>query len=169
MLTFCGSFEDAAYTAQDLTLSMINTAFNGPYEAVSFEPFVLAGAQSIAEVPFLHTAICLPPVIVPHPRPSILDDMPTAFALQQNYPNPFNPATTISFTLVKPGYTTLKIFNIVGKEVDVLVSESLNAGTFSKRWNASGYASGVYFYRVTAIEEENGKTFSAVKKMMLAR
>ena len=73
MLTFCSWYTDVQIQHQDQTLTMINQAFNGPYEALSFEPFILAGTQPISAVPFLHTTIGLPPVVVPRNQTSIID------------------------------------------------------------------------------------------------
>jgi hypothetical protein len=75
---------------------------------------------------------------------------PSAFRLEQNYPNPFNPTTVISFQLSASGYTTLKIFNMIGQEVATLVSENMPAGTYSRQWNAADMPSGFYFYRLQA-------------------
>ncbi len=78
------------------------------------------------------------------------DEMPAIFFLQQNYPNPFNPATTISFSLPITCEVTLKIFDCSGKEIAVLVSDRLPAGTHSRPWNPANLASGVYFYQLQA-------------------
>ena len=85
------------------------------------------------------------------------------FYLHQNYPNPFNPITTIEIDLVKTTDVSLKIFNILGEEVVILVSDRLSAGSYSYEFNASKYSSGLYFYRLEA--ESNVET----KKMLLIR
>jgi hypothetical protein len=89
--------------------------------------------------------------------------LPHNFQLSQNYPNPFNPATTISFSLPSKSYVSLKIFDALGREVSVLVSEEMTAGTYSKEWNAHSLPSGVYFYRLSA------GSFSETKKLILLR
>ncbi len=73
---------------------------------------------------------------------------PKMLSLEQNYPNPFNPSTTIRFSVSSPGFVTLKVFNTLGEEIATLVSDRLDAGTYSTRWNATHYASGVYFLRL---------------------
>lgn len=73
-----------------------------------------------------------------------------SFTLSQNYPNPFNPSTTINFTLPKAEHTTIKIYDTLGRELATLCNEELNAGTYSKNWNASNFSSGVYFCKVNA-------------------
>jgi len=74
--------------------------------------------------------------------------LPDVFALNQNFPNPFNPSTVISFSLPKQGAVTLKIFNILGQEVETLLDDHLSAGNHTVTWVADRQASGVYFYRL---------------------
>ncbi|RME28033.1 MAG: T9SS C-terminal target domain-containing protein, partial [Candidatus Zixiibacteriota bacterium] len=88
--------------------------------------------------------------------------VPVTFSLQQNYPNPFNPTTTISFTLPEAAEWTLSIYNSAGQLVEHLTGTS-EAGTHSIDWDADRYASGVYFYRLTAGE------LSATRKMVLLK
>ena len=71
-----------------------------------------------------------------------------AFMLAQNYPNPFNPVTNIEYQLSKSEYVSLKVYDLLGQEVASLVSERQNAGLHIIKWDASGYASGVYVYRL---------------------
>jgi hypothetical protein len=89
--------------------------------------------------------------------------IPTVYSLAQNYPNPFNPVTKINFALPKQGFVTLKIYDVLGREVRTLVNEVKSAGQFSVDFNASDYSSGVYFYRL----ESNG--FSDIKRMVLIK
>jgi len=88
---------------------------------------------------------------------------PVDFSLSQNYPNPFNPSTKINFTIPKSGVVTLKVYNILGKEVAQLVNEFKNAGNYEINFNASNLSSGTYFYRI----ETNG--FTSTKKMSLLK
>jgi hypothetical protein len=90
--------------------------------------------------------------------------IPDGIVLEQNYPNPFNPSTTINFNLPKTSEVTLKIFNILGKEVATLVSEKLSAGSHSYQWSKTeGMASGIYLYRL----EADG--FVRTRKMILMK
>ena len=89
--------------------------------------------------------------------------LPSEFMLNQNYPNPFNPSTTISFALPRASYVTLKVFNLKGEEVANLVSKQLPAGRHQTQWNAGGFASGVYFYRLQADD------FFETQKLILLR
>lgn len=88
---------------------------------------------------------------------------PSEFILNQNYPNPFNPSTTIEFTLPKSELTTLKVYNILGKEVAKLVSKKLNKGNHTYQFDGSSLASGIYYYSLEAGE------FHQEKKMILLR
>lgn len=72
--------------------------------------------------------------------------LPTEFSLSQNYPNPFNPATTIEFSLTQGGFTTLKVYDVIGNEVATLVNEELTSGNFKTQFDASQLSSGIYFY-----------------------
>jgi hypothetical protein len=79
-----------------------------------------------------------------------VSNLPGKFELVQNYPNPFNPTTTISFSLPHAANATLKVFNTLGEEVATLVNELTTAGSHTVQFNATGLASGVYFYRLTS-------------------
>ena len=76
--------------------------------------------------------------------------MPNRLQLEQNYPNPFNPWTTIRFSLPQREHVTLKVFDVLGKEVATLVNGELNPGEHSVVWDAAAMPSGVYFYRMQA-------------------
>jgi cyclomaltodextrinase / maltogenic alpha-amylase / neopullulanase len=79
---------------------------------------------------------------------SPIADIPVSFELSQNYPNPFNPVTTITYSIPGDGGVLLKVFDVLGREVAALVDEHRNGGTHSVLFNASGLASGTYFYRI---------------------
>lgn len=76
--------------------------------------------------------------------------LPREFSLSQNYPNPFNPSTTITFAVPKSGFVELKVYDILGREVATLVNERLEPGWHTATWDAAGFASGVYLYRMKA-------------------
>ena len=79
-------------------------------------------------------------------------EIPTAFALGQNYPNPFNPSTTIQFAIPVGTYgrTSLRLYDLLGREIATLVDEVKEPGVYTVRWDASGFGSGVYLYRMQA-------------------
>ena len=88
---------------------------------------------------------------------------PKDYYLYQNYPNPFNPNTSIKFDIPKASHVKLIIYDMLGREVAVLVNENMNAGKYEVNWDGSGYPSGVYFYKLETEE------FSNVKKMVLLK
>jgi aminopeptidase N len=83
-----------------------------------------------------------------NPAGVLAGQLPQKFVLKQNYPNPFNPKTTISFTLQGSGFATLKVFDLLGREIGELVNEEKDAGEYSVQWDASHVPSGVYMYRL---------------------
>jgi photosystem II stability/assembly factor-like uncharacterized protein len=87
----------------------------------------------------------------------------SGFALNQNYPNPFNPSTRISFTIPASGYTTLKVYDLLGNEVAAIIDGELSQGSYEVNFNSSGFSSGVYFYTLTSGE------FSKTMKMILTK
>lgn len=90
-------------------------------------------------------------------------EIPDKFVLSQNYPNPFNPATTISFKVAKSQNVQLVIYDALGKEITTLIDQKLEPGTFEAKWDAGGYPSGLYFYKLISPD------FVEVKKMMLIK
>jgi hypothetical protein len=89
--------------------------------------------------------------------------IPKRFALSQNYPNPFNPSTTIKYQLPKESLVKITVFDVLGKQVGVLVNEKKNAGFYEVDFNSEGLASGLYLYKIEAGD------FTDVKKMMLIK
>ena len=89
--------------------------------------------------------------------------IPTEFVLFQNYPNPFNPSTQITYSLPKATNVTLKIYDLLGQEIAILVNERKQDGEYKVTWNAEGVPSGVYIYRIVAGE------FVETKKMVMMK
>jgi len=87
----------------------------------------------------------------------------TNYALSQNYPNPFNPSTSISYQLPTSGLVTIKVYNVIGKEIATLVNEYQQSGSYSKEFSANGLTSGVYFYTIKS------GNFTATKKMIFLK
>ncbi len=88
---------------------------------------------------------------------------PQEFALSQNYPNPFNPSTNFRFTVAKAQMVSMKIYDVLGREVETLVHGQMNPGTYTVQWNAAHMSSGVYFYRL-----QSG-SFVETRKLMLMK
>ncbi len=92
---------------------------------------------------------------------------PKEFRMEQNFPNPFNPSTKIQYQLPYASKVSLKIYNVLGEEVATLINQVQDAGYKEVNFNASNYASGMYIYRIIA--QNNGNTYTSVKKMMLLK
>jgi Secretion system C-terminal sorting domain len=88
---------------------------------------------------------------------------PAIFALSQNYPNPFNPSTVITYSIASASHVTLRVYDMLGREVATLVNEQLTPGNYTATFNASRLSSGVYFYRLDA------GTFSGVKRLSVMK
>jgi hypothetical protein len=89
--------------------------------------------------------------------------MPLTYALHPNYPNPFNPVTHIQFTIPEQTVVKLQIFNVLGRQVDVLVNETLPIGHHEILWNPKNLSSGFYFYKLEA------GSFMQTRKMILLK
>ncbi|MCH7964341.1 MAG: T9SS type A sorting domain-containing protein [Bacteroidetes bacterium] len=88
---------------------------------------------------------------------------PLTFVLEQNYPNPFNPSTLIKYSVPENGFVKLSVYNLVGEEVNLLVSGQVDAGFYEIEFNATALPSGIYFYKLQA------GNFIETKKMVLMK
>ncbi len=107
--------------------------------------------------------------------------IPSEFFLEQNYPNPFNPTTDFRFQIAPArlndisrsggdyGLVTLKVYDVLGREVATIVHEELPLGTYTRTWDAGSIVSGVYFYRLSAVGQDGILFYTNVKKMVLLR
>ncbi|MBI5402176.1 MAG: T9SS type A sorting domain-containing protein [Ignavibacteriae bacterium] len=93
----------------------------------------------------------------------ISTEVPTTYTLSQNYPNPFNPTTSIKFSIPKSGFVSLKVYDILGRQVADLVNQVKSSGTYIVDFDASTLTSGMYFYKFEAND------FVSVKKMVLIK
>jgi hypothetical protein len=93
----------------------------------------------------------------------ISTEVPKDFSLYQNYPNPFNPTTNIKFGIPKATNVKLAVYDMLGREVETLVNQSMNPGTYEVRFNSSKLSSGIYFYKLITGD------FVSVKKMSLIK
>ena len=93
----------------------------------------------------------------------VIIEVPFIFTLGQNFPNPFNPSTQIDFSIPRSSHVTLKIYDVLGKEVATLVEGARVAGTYTATWNAQNYPSGIYFYRFKA------GSYTMTRKLILLR
>jgi len=90
-------------------------------------------------------------------------EIPLKYSLAQNYPNPFNPVTKINFAIPKQGLVTLKVYDVLGREVRTLINEVKSVGTYAIDFDGSELSSGVYFYRLTSAD------FTDIKRMLLIK
>jgi len=99
-----------------------------------------------------------------------VDFSPTVYSLSQNHPNPFNPTTTIKYQIPKMSFVTLKVYDVLGNEIAIIVNEQKQTGTYEITWYAEGLPSGVYFYRLQALPTgRQAGPFVDTKKMVLMK
>jgi len=163
------------YFNMDSSLRMINRAFEGPIDTVSFAGELhLKGVRKLQDVPYLRANPGTVPLIV-QPGNFNRGTVPERFTLYQNYPNPFNPATTVSFDLPSPARVTLMVYNVLGEEMGtVLEGDLLDEGLQDIDFEGGALPTGIYFYRLTAtfFDDETGQigeTVQQTRKMILMR
>lgn len=102
---------------------------------------------------------------------SMGNKLPSEFKLSQNYPNPFNPTTTISFTVTQPSEITLKVYNLLGAEIQTLAQGVYSAGDYNKSWDASNISAGVYFYQLQAgnFNADKSDIYTETKRLTLIK
>lgn len=105
----------------------------------------------------------IPTIVTPNEN-----ELPKEIKLHQNYPNPFNPVTDIIFENPYEMYIEIKIFDILGKEVQILVNKDFKPGVHKVSWNANKFGSGIYFYRLYAIQR-SGETYIITRRMTLIK
>jgi len=152
--SFSGSINtttSALTIGRDLTIDN-NYDFDGVLDDIRIYNYMLPVSQ-ISAFYDVSTAVGRRPGVV----------LPTEFSLSQNFPNPFNPSTTIRFALPSAGFVTLKVFDVLGREVATLVRERVAAGEYSVAWNGVNCASGVYYYKLETVNSV------LIKKMILLR
>jgi hypothetical protein len=92
-----------------------------------------------------------------------LDEIPREFSLLQNFPNPFNPSTKIRYSIAQQSNVLIRVFDILGNEIETLVNEEKTTGIYEITWYAENLPSGIYFYRLQA------GSFNKTKKMLLLK
>ena len=131
-------------------------AYPGPYYA-SYRPAIPDINATLEILRFFQSQVLSP---VDKDRS---DPIPQTFYLSQNYPNPFNPNTSIEYSIPQQSHVTVKVFDLLGREVAVLVNEKKDAGRYSVKWDATQFSSGVYFYTLQAGEYRDTKRMSLIK------
>ncbi|MFN0157722.1 MAG: alpha-amylase family glycosyl hydrolase [Bacteroidota bacterium] len=174
--TLVWGFEDSTSGAKIMAIANLSTA----QQTVTNVPWLAAGNwyDVFDQGIFVAPGTTIPSITLPAytarvysnvPDSVLLDvtppdqQLPTEFALFQNYPNPFNPQTVIRFDVRTYGHTSLRVFDVLGREVATLVNEDLPAGTHQRSFDARGLASGVYLYRLSAGE------YTETRKLVLMK
>ena len=157
----------------DTTIRKINSAFEGSLDTLSFgDSLVFKGVRRLVDVPYLIVNLnATPEVIIAADAP--MYELPNTYVLHQNYPNPFNPTTTIAFDLPMASIVTIRVYNLLGQEVQTVLNRvEFEEGTEEIEFTADNLSSGVYFYQIIAEsigDDGLSGTYSEVKKMMLLR
>jgi hypothetical protein len=183
MLTYCNVWPAESYLMIDSVVHKINAAFSGPIDTLSFaDSLALTGVRPLSSVPFLTGNSAVAPIRIPRVfLPEFADDeesdveagdaLPEVIQLAQNYPNPFNPETAIQFELRESATVTVKVYDLLGRDVETLMDrELLYDGTNEVSFDATGRASGVYLYRIVAESADApARTSVFTGKMVLLR
>ncbi|MBI4810204.1 MAG: T9SS type A sorting domain-containing protein [Ignavibacteriales bacterium] len=164
----CQGLPEGASAAQlHNAIIAINNEFSGPFDTTSFgvKTFVKP-SKYLAEVSLLYRESLSIPEPLVGPGFTYKETSPIEFKLHQNYPNPFNPTTMISFDLSDDAIVTLKVFNLLGQEVATIVDQQeFYEGNNEIEFDASSFASGVYYYRLVVNDGE----LQQIMKMMLLK
>ncbi|MDI6803119.1 MAG: T9SS type A sorting domain-containing protein [Bacteroidota bacterium] len=164
LVSYYRNYSGIDWARLDTMLTKINGAFSGPFAQVSQSPFMASGTALLDTIPFLQKNPLAIQMRLEF-KPEMLEEMPYKFELHQNYPNPFNPTTNISFSIPEAGVVTLRVYDLLGREVaELLNGEELDEGEHTIEFIANGFASGVYFYRL-AVDNK----FQEIKKMLLMK
>ena len=150
-----GSYSVNGLAPGSYSITVDNIGSNVPTSSVASISYTSTGAPVAATVDFSLSTTTGVETSTPA--------QPVGFTLSQNYPNPFNPSTVIKYTIKQPGIVALKVYNILGQEIQTLVSNYQVAGNYQVILNAQNLSSGVYFYRL----QSNNKTL--MRKMILLR
>ena len=172
--TFKGQAHSHIFKAGSRILVIISN-FDRAHTDASFfgtNPFVLPvmkngdhtvylSANSYIELPVVSSAPH--ELIFNETTDELVNSNPYSFELSQNYPNPFNPATVIEYSIASQEKVSLKVFDLLGREVSTLVNDIQNPGSYSITFNGANLSSGVYFYKLTA------GSFTSIKRMILVK
>lgn len=100
---------------------------------------------------------------------SITNEIPESFILEQNYPNPFNPVTTLKYRIPELSYVSLKVYNVMGSEIETLSDNIHNKGTYEIRFDGNSLSSGVYYYKISVNALNNSAVYNETKSMILLK
>ncbi|MFZ4591316.1 MAG: T9SS type A sorting domain-containing protein [Ignavibacteria bacterium] len=151
-------YDNAAYTSYSTVASTAAAGMTWGYYTDNSTGCTMTGGAVQANRP--NVCFTMSPATSVNPAGLTI---PIVYALSQNYPNPFNPVTKINFAIPRQGFVTLKIYDMLGREVKSLVNEVKSVGYYSVDFNGSDFASGVYFYRLES------ESFKDIKRMVLIK
>ncbi len=162
------------YNNLDSLLCGLNTAFSGVLDTSSWaDSLRLQGTNRLKDIPYLSPSGIIPLRVEPQSGVDLLtaEDMPEVMRLDQNFPNPFNPTTTIQFSLVEDQILTLKVYNIMGQEMAILIDHQLfEAGMNEVTFDANQMASGVYYYSLSGMSlSDPVRSFTLTRRMLLIK
>jgi hypothetical protein len=154
-------------TTSDYT---INTLYHTSHDTVgALNPELFKRSVQLA----IGTAANFAVQTLPNSVTTIEAKAPAGFALEQNYPNPFNPSTTLRFSIAEPRFVQLTIADVLGREIAVLVRQSMQPGTYSVAWNAGALPSGMYVAVLRATQAQGGggagQVFLETRKLLLQK
>ena len=153
-------FSTDTYVLSDKSVITVAFAWNDALSAYSIVKYDTMGQQVYSVEPGASGPGDLS-------RKSSENSVITAFDLKQNYPNPFNPVTKISYSIPEQSFVTLKVYDLLGREVAGLVSGTQNAGSYAKQFDGSKLASGIYIYKLTAVSRS--QKYEKTNKMTLIK
>jgi hypothetical protein len=149
---------DTIWTKMENGNSNVSDYASGVVVIDSLRVFVtgsaVSGSTSMYTLRYMNQIVGIKPIST---------EIPARFNLDQNYPNPFNPSTSIRFDIAKASLVKITVFDVTGREVEVIANENVKPGKYEATWDASKYSSGVYFYQLTAGE------FTDTRKMILSK
>jgi hypothetical protein len=135
-------------TIFEVGYTVIDSIHDSTSTPLAFTEGMVADSNlQVMSVEYVDGSIPISPVVGVKGVP---DAVPHVYRLDQNFPNPFNPATIIRYAIPVTGWASLRVYDLLGREVSTLVNELKQPGEYTVRWDASGLSSGVYFYRLQA-------------------
>ncbi len=159
----------ALYDSVANWIDTLNNAFHGAFGYVTKSPIRLSGVKQLGDVNYLSMPVLATNMFSAYGQSSDANVAET-YSLKQNYPNPFNPTTTLSFVIGNSSLVTLKVYDVLGREVATLLNQvTMEQGDYQSTFDGSMLASGMYFYKLSGTNLSNGSTFSDVKKMLLVK
>ena len=160
-LNYFVSYPPSQYVSSSFSGSQNSYTFTGDYAVDSTHNKTAAGGYTYHFD--AHVNISITPYKSPTAIKSNPNNIPKSYQLYANYPNPFNPSTMINYQLPMTSHVTLKVYDILGREVETLVDQKQNPGKYGITFDAGRFSSGVYFYRIVA------GNYTATKKMALLK